>query len=485
MGMAKILIVDDEESFRIVVRMLLEKEKHDILDAASGMEALEVIEEEKPELVLLDVMMPDMTGMQVLEKLKKTHPEIDVIMITAYGSLERAVEALRLGAYDFIQKPMDNEELLASINRCLERRRLDEELRRLRELNERIVQKMSEGIVILDRDGSITFANPKAEELLGYPRNGLPGKTWRDLVSPGDEKRFQEGLKAGRKGREGKFECVFLTRGGGELPVIASITPLTEGGKRNGLLCSFLDISDRKRAEDEMRRKMLKYRLEEGNIYLVKARDVDKALEVFADLLNVGYEGMVISRNHPREIKERMEAEEEVPVVWITEEEYGNALPPQLILIEKEIRDFAARNRVVLLDRLDYLVTRLGFENVLKLVQKLNELFYIRRGILILSVDPSTLTEQQLSLLEKETKEVELRIKPGIPEELYEILEYVYEENKRGRKPYHRDVAEKFGVTKVTAVKRLKTLKSMGLLRDEKKGRYKALEVTDHGRAFF
>lgn len=481
--MAKILIVDDEDSFRVVVRMLLEKERHDILDAASGKEALEVVVKESPDLVLLDVMMPDMTGMQVLEKLTREHPGIDVIMVTAYGNLERAVEALRLGAYDFIQKPMDNEELLASINRCLEKRRLDRELRRLRELNERIVQKMNEGIVIIDRDGSIAFANPKAEELLGYPRGGLPGITWRDLVSPGDERKVEEGLKSGMERGEGKFECILLTREGAELPVIASVSPLTERGERNEVVCSFLDISERKRAEDEMRRKMLKYRLEEGNIYLVKAGEVDKALEVFADLLHVGYEGMVISRNHPGEIKERMV--EEVPVVWITDEEYSGALPPQLFLIEKEIRDFAARDRVVLLDRLDYLVSRLGFENVLKLVQKLNELFYIRRGILILAVDPSTLTDQQLSLLEKEAKEVELRFKPGIPRELYEVLEYVYMENRSGRKPYHRDVAEKFGVTKVTAVKRLKILKSMGLLRDEKKGRYKALEVTDHGKAFF
>ena len=481
--MAKILIVDDEESFRIVVRMLLEKEKHHILDAASGRDALRVIERDKPDLVLLDVMMPDMTGIQVLEEIRERHPGVDVIMVTAYGNLEIAVDALRLGAYDFIQKPMDNEELLASINRCLEKRRLDEELRRLRRLNERIVQKMKEGILILDREGITTFANPMAEELLGYPEGGLPGTPWRDLISPGDEKRMDRGMKSAVEGGEDKFECMLLTRGGRDLPVIASVSPLTEDGGDHEVLWTFIDISERKKAEDEMRRKMLKYRLEEGSIYLLKTGGMDRALDVFADLLGIGYEGMVISRNHPREIREKIR--DEVPVVWITEEDYAQALPPQLFLIEKEIRGFTARNRAVLLDRLDYLVAKLGFDSVLRLVQKLNELFYIRKGVLILSIDPSTLTGQQLSLLEKETKEVELRIKPGIPEELYEILEYVHEENRRGRKPYHRDVAEKFGVTKVTAVKRLKALKSMGLLRDEKRGRYKALEITEHGKAFF
>jgi PAS domain S-box-containing protein len=481
--MAKIMVVDDEESFRMVVRMLLEKKEHTIIEAASGGEALKKIEVEKPDLILLDVMMPGMTGLQVLKEVKHKHPEIDVIMVTAYGNLERAIEALRLGAYDFIQKPMDNEEFLASVNRCLEKRRLDEELRRLRELNERIVQRMNEGIVILDPEGTITFANPKAEEMLGYPEGELLGVRWTQLISPGDAKKVEEWLEEGRKGKEGKYECILVTRDAREIPVISTLSPLFEGEEFAGLLCAFLDISERKRAEEEMKRKMLKYKLENGNVYLVKARGIDRALEVFADLLNIGYEGMVITRNHPREIRGKVK--EEVPVIWITEEEYSNALPPQLFLIEKEIRDFAARDKVVLLDRLDYLITKLGFEEVLKLVQKLNELFYIRKGILVLCVDPSTLTEQQLSLLEKETKEVELRLKPGISRELYDILEYVYEENRVGRKPYHRDIAEKFGITKVTTVKRLKTLKAMGLLSDERRGRYKALVLTEHGRAFF
>jgi PAS domain S-box-containing protein len=341
---------------------------------------------------------------------------------------------------------------------------------------------MKEGIVILDPEGIVTFANPKAEEMLGYSGGGLLGLQWTQLVSPGDVKKMEEEIAKGRRGEEGKYECFLLTKDSGEVPVISTLSPLFEDKKFSGLLWAFLDISDRKRVEEEMKRKMLKYKLENGNVYLVKAKEIDRALEVFADLLNIGYEGMVITRNHPGEIRDRVE---EVPVIWITEEEYSNALPPQLFLIEREIRDFVARDKVVLLDRLDYLITKLGFDEVLKLVQKLNELFYIRKGILVLCVDPSTLTEQQLSLLEKETKEVELRLKPGISRELYDILEYVYEENRVGRKPYHRDIAEKFGITKVTAVKRLKALKGMGLLSDEKHGRYKALVLTEHGRAFF
>jgi PAS domain S-box-containing protein len=484
MKMSRILVVDDEDSFRMVVKMLLEKEEHEIFEASSGEDALKKIREVKPDLLLLDVMMPGMSGMDVLKAVRKKHPESDVIMVTAYGNIERAVEALRLGAYDFIQKPMDNEEFMASIRRCLERRRLDEEINRLKELNERIVKQMNEGIIIQDAEGTMTFTNPKAEEMLGYQEGQLVGVHWSKLVAPGDMEKVEEGMKEWRKGKEGKYECTLLGKDGKEIPVLNTVSPLMDNGIYAGLLCAFIDISERKKAEDEMKRKMLKYRLENGDIYLVKAKELDKAVEVFADLLGIGYEGIVITRSHPREMKAKVK--DETPVIWITEEEFpGSALPPQLYLIEKEIRDFVARDKVVLLDRLDYLIAKLGFEEVLKLVQKLNELFYIRKGVLILSVDPSTLTPQQLSLLEKETREAELRIKPGISEELYDILEYVHEENRVGKKPYHRDVAEKFNITKVTTVKRLKALKAMGLLLDRRKGRYKALELTEQGRAFF
>jgi len=480
--MVKILLVDDEEQIRKIIRLLLKDEKYEIIDAASGTDALKTIKEIEPDLILLDIMMPGMSGIEVLKEVKEKHPKIDVIMVTAYGNLERAVESLRLGAYDFIQKPIDRKKFIASIHRCLEKRNLTEEINQLKELNERIVKQMNESIFVQNPEGIITFANPKAEDLLGYGEEKLVGIHWSKLVTPGDMKKVKETIKKGRIDEQERYECVFLGKDGREIPTLCTISPLTDNDGSTNILCAFIDITERKKAEEKMKRKILKHKVENGNIYLVKNKEIDKASEVFVELLDIDYTGIVITRSHPEKIKEKVK--DDTNVIWITEEESpGMALPPKIYAIDKEIRDFVARDKVVLLDRLDYLIAKLGFEKVLKLVQNLNELFYIQKGVLILNLDPDTIPSTQLSLLEKETQELELRIKHDISEELYEIIEYIHTENKTGKTPYHRDVAEKFNITKVTVVKRLKLLKTMGLIISKQKGRYKALELTDDGKA--
>lgn len=480
--MVRILLVDDEKPMRKIIRLLLRDEGYEVFDVASGMAALKKIKEDEPDLILLDIMMPGMSGIEVLREVKEKHPKIDVIMVTAYGNLERAVESLRLGAYDFIQKPINQKNFIASIHRCLEKRRLNEELNQLKELNERIVKQMNESIFVQNLEGTITFANPQAEDLLGYGEGTLIGIHWSKLVTPGDMKKVEETIKKGRAGKQERYECVFLGKDGREIPTLCTISPLTDNEGFTNLLCAFIDITERKKAEEKMKRKILKHKVENGNIYLVKNKEIDKAVEVFLELLDIGYKGIVITRSHPEKIREKVK--DNTGVIWITEEESpGRALPPKIYAIDREIRDFIARDKVVLLDRLDYLIAKLGFEKVLKLVQNLNELFYIQKGVLILSIDPDTLPPPQLSLLEKETQELELRIKHGISEELYEIIEYIHTENKAGKTPYHRDVAEKFNITKVTVVKRLKLLKTMGLIMSRQKGRYKALELTEDGKA--
>lgn len=80
--------------------------------ATSGEEALSILNDLKPDLVIMDVRMPKMDGLEVLEKIKESHPQIQVIMMTAYSTTEKAIQAIKLGAYDYLTKPFDNDELL-------------------------------------------------------------------------------------------------------------------------------------------------------------------------------------------------------------------------------------------------------------------------------------------------------------------------------------------------------------------------------------
>ncbi len=117
--MENILIVDDEKNYPMIIGELLQEEGYSSLTASSGMEALDILNNEFVDLVLTDVNMPGMTGIQLLEKIKEINPDIPVIIMTAYGSVEKAVEAMHKGAYTFILKPFENQALIAHIGKAI------------------------------------------------------------------------------------------------------------------------------------------------------------------------------------------------------------------------------------------------------------------------------------------------------------------------------------------------------------------------------
>jgi two-component system NtrC family response regulator len=127
-----ILVVDDDESLRRVTQLQLEEAGYPVLAASNGTEALVLIEEASPALVITDLKMPGLSGLELLSKIRSSRPEITVVMITAFGTVQTAVEAMKAGAYDYITKPIDYEELVLVVNRAMERQRLVEEVRTLR-----------------------------------------------------------------------------------------------------------------------------------------------------------------------------------------------------------------------------------------------------------------------------------------------------------------------------------------------------------------
>jgi two-component system response regulator PilR (NtrC family) len=128
-----VLIVDDEEVLQDVLSALLRREGYHTLSARSGEEALAVLEREDVDLVLLDVMLPGMSGLEVLRQVRQRDPDQVVVVITAFSSIEGAIEAMRDGAFHYIPKPFKNEEVLITVKKGLEQRRLQTENRSLRE----------------------------------------------------------------------------------------------------------------------------------------------------------------------------------------------------------------------------------------------------------------------------------------------------------------------------------------------------------------
>ena len=121
---SKILVIDDERPIRNALRDILEYEKFVISEAADGNEGLELLKKTPYDLVLCDIKMPKMDGIEVLEKIMEIQPDVPVIMISGHADIDTAVGAIKKGAYDFIQKPLDLNRLLITVRNALERQSL-------------------------------------------------------------------------------------------------------------------------------------------------------------------------------------------------------------------------------------------------------------------------------------------------------------------------------------------------------------------------
>ena len=132
MNKATILVVDDQDSIRHFVSKTLEEDGYTVLTTGSVRETRQVLEHDMPDMMLLDLKLPDGTGIELLREVKRLQPEVPIILMTAFGEVETAVEAMSAGAYWFVKKPFQNDELLALVGRALESQRLWLELRRLR-----------------------------------------------------------------------------------------------------------------------------------------------------------------------------------------------------------------------------------------------------------------------------------------------------------------------------------------------------------------
>ncbi|MDA8142031.1 MAG: sigma-54 dependent transcriptional regulator [Desulfobacteraceae bacterium] len=130
--MDTILIVDDEKNYPLILSAVLQDEGFETLTANSGQEALEVLDHSDVDLVLTDMKMPKMDGIELLQRIKSQNPELPIIMMTAYGTVEKAVEAMQKGAYSYILKPFDNEQMILYVNKALDMYRVVKENRQLR-----------------------------------------------------------------------------------------------------------------------------------------------------------------------------------------------------------------------------------------------------------------------------------------------------------------------------------------------------------------
>ncbi len=189
-----ILIVDDEESIIQSLDGILTDEGFEVISARSGRTDLEKIEEVIPDLVLLDIWMPGMDGIETLVKIKEAYPHLQVVMMSGHGTIETAVKATKLGAYDFIEKPLSLEKVLLSINNALDYYRLEEEVSLLKEKRReratitgtsKPIQQLKEQIKIVAPTNAwvlISGENGTGKELVAHTIHNLSKRSNKPMV---------------------------------------------------------------------------------------------------------------------------------------------------------------------------------------------------------------------------------------------------------------------------------------------------------------
>jgi two-component system, NtrC family, nitrogen regulation response regulator NtrX len=175
----RILIVDDEESIRKSLVGALTDEGYEVFDAEDGKKALDLAETARPHLILLDIWMPHMDGMEVLRRLKKDFPETAVIMISGHGTIETAVKAAKLGAYDFVEKPLSLEKIILTIDHALREKSLESEVSLYRARFDVSTTIVGESLPIAKLKEEIQMAAPTTSYVLISGENG----TGKELVA--------------------------------------------------------------------------------------------------------------------------------------------------------------------------------------------------------------------------------------------------------------------------------------------------------------
>ncbi|MFC1523414.1 response regulator [Thermodesulfobacteriota bacterium] len=278
-----ILLVDDEESILNSFRKILHHDGYHVTTASSGEEAVTALHSSPYDLVISDLVMAGMNGIQVLKEAKKIDQGIGVIILTGYGDMTTAINALRLGADDYLLKPCDSDELLLRLSRCLEKRNLLLQLKdQNRKLSNEIIkcQRVEEALQESDATlEGILMAAPigigmlhnqvflwvsaQVQAMLGYLGDDLTGKSVSILYENDEEYHRTEPEKLPALDEQGtrEVETRWVCKDGGVIHILLRLTPVIPLDISAGIIFAATNITERKRYESALKKSSEKIKL--------------------------------------------------------------------------------------------------------------------------------------------------------------------------------------------------------------------------------
>ena len=313
MGYApKVLIVDDEPRMCESLDTLLRGAGYETHTGSSGKAAVECLAKNCVDLVLLDIVMPDMDGRQVMHYINSQNLETSVIVMTGHASIESAVEALRIGAHDYLRKPFEHEELLNTVENALKQKRLERESKEmeeaLRESEEKYKMLIESSLtgVFIHQDGKYVFVNDKFAGIHGYRPHELIGKEYFALIHPEEREALRQ---IAQKRLEGApvspvYEVRRLRKDGTTIWCEMMATRIEYRG-RPAIMGNIVDLTKRKQAEEGLRESEKRLYQEERRMELLRFAN-DVALKLMHELRNPlvtigGFSRRISTRDCPEE----------------------------------------------------------------------------------------------------------------------------------------------------------------------------------------
>jgi len=211
-GDIKVLVIDDEDGIREGSERILSRMGCEVYGASRGEEGLEILSSRKPHIVLLDLKMPGMDGMEVMRRIHEIDPNILVIIITGFATVETAIEAMKQGAYDFIPKPFEPDPLRIVVNRAKERILLRQETEKLERARRRtladlgmeksrirtIIESLPNGLVVTNTEGQVVLTNPTFCQLIGLAPDACTGGPFTDYITDEGLCKLVQDISRGR-----------------------------------------------------------------------------------------------------------------------------------------------------------------------------------------------------------------------------------------------------------------------------------------------
>jgi PAS domain S-box-containing protein len=251
----RILIVDDDASFTRTLSDILRTKGLAPIAVDDGERAIQECAEDAPMVAVIDLVLQDSSGLEVMKGIKERSHDTQCIVLTGHASQQSAIEAINLGAYNYLLKPIDIDQLLLTIRRAAEKAEAERALRASEENYRLVVENASEGIAII-QEGIIEFANPASSTILGCLSQELIGSSFFAHVWPDDrpyvEERYRRFLR--REELPPTFESGLIRKDGQRVPVELSAGLITYQGEPAELVI-LRDITERKRAEAEIERR--------------------------------------------------------------------------------------------------------------------------------------------------------------------------------------------------------------------------------------